>query len=355
MTVFGVPTGIRAWAPGRVNLIGDHTDHTGGLALPMAIDLGTTVSGHTGGAVVELRSPIGPEPAIVPLDVDDPAAVSPGWARYVAGVVAELRPSVGLSGSVVTTLPVGAGLSSSAALEVAVALALGFEGSALELAQLGQRAERRASGVPCGIMDQLASAAGVAGHALRIDCTTLEVRPVPLPDDLEVVVVDSGQRRALATSAYADRAAACQAAQASIGPLRDATLADLAGVSDEVVRRRARHVITENARVDHLAEALGSGDRQSMADAMTASHRSLREDFEVSTPELDALVDQLRTVDGVLAARLTGAGFGGCVVALAGRGAPLPDELTLWRVTASAGARLIVGSPKGPAAQQPRA
>ena len=203
---------IRAFAPGRVNLIGDHTDHTGGLVLPMAIDLGTTVTGVRQGEAVELRSPIEPEPAVVPLEVQDPAAAAPAWARYVAGVVAELHPAVGFAGEVGTTLPVGAGLSSSAALEVAVALALGFEGTPLALAQLGQRAEQVASGVPCGIMDQLASAAGVEGHALRIDCTSLEVTPVPLPDDVEVVVVDSGQRRELATSAYAERAAACRTA-----------------------------------------------------------------------------------------------------------------------------------------------
>lgn len=336
-----MPHMIRAWAPGRVNLIGDHTDHTGGLVLPMAIDLGTMVSGKPGGDVVALRSPIEPEPAIVPLDVADPAAVSPGWARYVAGVVAELRPTVGFSGSVDTTLPVGAGLSSSAALEVAVALALGFDGAAIDLARLGQRAEQRASGVPCGIMDQMASAAGVAGHALRIDCTSLEVRPVPLPDDLEVVVVDSGQRRELATSAYAERAAACRAAQASVGPLRDATLADVDRLADEVVRRRARHVVTENARVDQLAVALTSGDRASMADAMAASHRSLRDDFEVSTPALDELVEQLTSIDGVIGARLTGAGFGGCTVALVERGALLPPDLTSWRVVPSSGARLL--------------
>ena len=339
---------LRAWAPGRVNLIGDHTDHTGGLVLPMAIDLGTTVSGWRGGDVVTLRSPIDPAPAVVALDVPDPAVVTPAWARYVAGVVAELRPAVGFTGSVATTLPVGAGLSSSAALEVAVALALASPGPALDLARLCQRAEQRASGVPCGIMDQLASAAGVAGHALRIDCTSLEVRPVPLPEDVEVVVVDSGQRRELATSAYAERAAACQAAQAAIGPLRDASLGDLDALADDIVRRRARHVITENARVDQLVAALSSGDRASMAAALAASHRSLRDDLEVSTAELDALVERLTSLHGVIGARLTGAGFGGCVVALVDRGAPLTDGLVSWRVTASAGARIVEEDPPAP-------
>ena len=147
----------------------------------MAIDLGTTVDRRCAAATscTLALGDVEPEPAVVPLDVDDPAAVTPAWARYVAGVVAELRPAVGFDGQVITTLPIGAGLSSSAALEVAVALALGFEGTPLELAQLCQRAEQRASGVPCGIMDQLASAAGVDGHALRIDCTSLDVEPGP--------------------------------------------------------------------------------------------------------------------------------------------------------------------------------
>ncbi len=330
---------IRAFAPGRVNLIGDHTDHTGGLVLPMAIDLGTTVSGSLEGDVVELRSAIESAPAVVSIDIVDPAGIAPSWARYVAGVVAELRPDRGLVGTVATTLPVGAGLSSSAALEVAVALALGFEGTPLALAQLGQVAEQRASGVPCGIMDQLASAAGVDGHALRIDCTTLSVTPVPIPADVEVVVVDSGQRRELATSAYAERAAACQAAQRELGPLRSASLADVARLADGVIRRRARHVVTENGRVDELVAALSAGDRRTMAMLMAASHASLRDDFEVSTPVLDALVERLDSTDGVIGARLTGAGFGGCVVSLVERGAPLPTDLVLWRVRPSAGAR----------------
>jgi galactokinase len=332
---------IRAVAPGRVNLIGDHTDHTGGLVLPMAIDLGTTVSGQAGGAGVTLRSAHEAEPALVALDVSEPSAVRPGWARYVAGVVAEVRPATGFTGAVASTLPVGAGLSSSAALEVAVALALGFRGTALELARACQVAEQRASGVPCGIMDQLASAAGVAGHALRIDCTTLDVRPVPMPPDVEVIVVDSGQRRELAMSAYGERAAACQAAEARIGPLRDATVEELAGLPDETMRRRVRHVITENRRVDELATALVAGDRSSMAATMAASHRSLRDDFEVSTPVLDSLVETLGRVDGVIGARPTGAGFGGCIVALVEAGATPPDDLTTWPVRAAAGARIL--------------
>lgn len=332
---------IRAHAPGRVNLIGDHTDHTGGLVLPMAIDLGTTVEGERGGEEVELRSDWTDEVAVVPLDVVDPATVEPAWARYVAGVVTELRPAVGFRGTVTTSLPVGAGLSSSAALEIAMALALGADGAPLVLAQLGQRAEQSASGVPCGIMDQLASTGGVAGHALRIDCTSLEVALVPLPEGVEVVVVDSGQRRALATSAYAERAAACRAAQAEIGPLRNAALDDVRAIADPVVRRRARHVVTENARVDAFAAALRSGDLAAAGAEMAQSHASLRDDFEVSTPALDALVARLVRTPGVLGARLTGAGFGGCAVALMEQDAPLPHGLAGWRVRPSRGAHLL--------------
>lgn len=313
---------ITAVGPGRVNLIGEYTDIADGLVLPMAIDLRTTITGERGGTTVTLRSVDEAEPAVVALDVDDPARVSPPWARYVAGVVAELRPTVGFTGTVETTVPIGAGLSSSAALEVAVALALGFDGSPADLAALTRRAEHRASGVPCGIMDQLASAAGVAGHALLIDTHTAAVEPVPFPDGVEVRVIHSGQPRELAGSAYADRVAAVRAAEAVLGPLR--LIDDPAAVDrldDDVLRRRARHVISENGRVRAFAAALTRGDLAAVGTAMAASHRSLRDDFEVSTSVLDALVDRLAATPGVHGVRLTGAGFGGCVVALTAPGA----------------------------------
>jgi galactokinase len=190
---------MRARAPGRVNLIGDHTDYTGGLALPMAVDRHTVVDLTPGGAVVELWSDVEAEPAVVPVAIASAAgtAVGPPWARYVAGVVAVVRPATGGRGTVTTTLPVGAGLASSAALEVAVALALGFEGPPLALARACQRAEHRATGVPTGLMDQLASAAGIEGHALLLDFQSYEVTPVPLPDGVDVLVVHSGQSRTL--------------------------------------------------------------------------------------------------------------------------------------------------------------
>ncbi|MCU0271146.1 MAG: galactokinase [Acidimicrobiales bacterium] len=333
---------VHAYAPGRVNLIGDHTDYAGGLAVPMAIDLGTSVVGEPGGERIVLHSEQLDGLVELPLRPEDPAAVEPTWGRYVAGVAAELQPDVGFTGVVRSTVPVGSGLSSSAALELATALALGFRGPARELAALCQRAEQRASGVPCGIMDQLTSACGVADHALVIDFTTLAVERVPVPAGAEVVVVHSGEARALAGSAYADRRAQVEAAAALIGSLHDADPGDLERVDDPLVRRRARHVLTENARVRAFAEAFSSGDLIGAGRLMAQSHASLRDDFEVSTPTLDALVERLCATTGVHGARLTGAGFGGCVVALTDPGTL--DEG--WTVRASAGAtRLNPASP----------
>jgi len=330
-------TGVTtATAPGRVNLIGEHTDYTGGYVLPMAVDRHTVVEVSPGGTEVCLRSALEPDVATVGLDVVDPAAVDPPWARYVAGVVAQLRPARGGRGTVRTTLPVGAGLSSSTALVVATAMALGFAGSALELALACQRAEELATGVASGIMDQLACTSGVAGHALLIDCTTLDATLVPIPPDVEIVVAHSGQSRKVATSAYAERRSQCEEAARRIGPLRQASLADVATLSDPVLRRRARHVVTENERVLAFAGCLASGSLADAGELMLAGHRSLGDDFEVSTPALDALVEHLRTTPGVYGARLTGAGFGGCVVALAAPGSSAGG----WRVTAEDGARV---------------
>lgn len=324
----------RAFAPGRVNLIGEHTDYSGGFVLPMAVHLGTTVELEIGGGEVVLTSADESRPVRVPLHVSDAAGVEPAWGRYVAAVVSELRPVLGGSGTVTTTLPIGAGLSSSAALEVAIALALGFEGGPLELALLCQRAEQRASGVPCGIMDQLASAAGRAGHALLIDCTTNEVTPVPLPDGMQVVAVHSGESRSLAGSAYADRRASCERAAAIVGPLREASLADVEALGDPEARRRARHVVTENARTLAVVDALRAQHLSGIGELMAASHASLRDDFEVSTPTVDALVARLQHTPGVIGARLTGAGFGGCAVAICEPGALREG----WRLEAVDGA-----------------
>ena len=327
---------VTAFAPGRVNLIGDHTDYTGGWVLPMAIHLGTTVTAHAGGRRVTLQSESEPEPADVAIDITHPEFVDPQWARYVAGVVAELRPGQGASGTITTTLPIGAGLSSSAALEVSVALALGFEGPAGELARLCQRAEHRASGVQCGIMDQLTSAAGVDGCAVLIGCRTEEVTPVRVPERAEVVVIHSGEERRLATSEYKARRAECEQAEADVGPLY-LPGADPEQIADPTVRGRARHVVSENKRVLAAASALQQEDLKSFGALMYESHLSLRDDFDVSTPVLDRLVEDLRRRPGVYGARLTGAGFGGCAVAVTDPGVLEKG----WKVRPSGGAHVV--------------
>ncbi len=322
-------------APGRVNIIGDHTDYTGGLVLPMAIDLATTITGEVQQHSVDLTSE-GEEPISVPLDIDDPTSINPFWGRYIAGVVKTTKPRHGFRGHVTSTVPKGAGLSSSAALEVATALALGFQGTALQLAQVTREAEQIASGVPCGIMDQLASAAGKEGHALLIDCHTLEIEYVTMPDDIEIVVI-FGHHRTLAGSAYAERFQQCAEAEAIIGPLRLATIEDVSRIDDQTVAQRAAHVISENQRVRDFASCMRSADYRSAGDLMIESHQSLRNDFESSTPQMDLLVSTLMATQGVFGARMTGGGFGGCVVAMTEPNV-LPDG---WHVKAAAGARLL--------------
>ncbi|HWL35698.1 MAG TPA: galactokinase [Frankiaceae bacterium] len=326
-----------AFAPGRVNLIGDHTDYTGGLACPMAVDLGTTTTLERGGDEVRIVSDQQPLQAVVPLDVADPMLVRPRWARYVAGVVSVVRPEAGGTGTMTSTVPVGAGMSSSAALELSVALALGFRGTPFELATACQRAEHAAVGVPCGLLDQLASACGRADHAMVVDFTTLGVEHVPLPPGCEVVVVHTGVARELAGSEYADRRADCERAAAEVGPLAGATRDDVERIEDERLRRRARHVVTENARVRAFATALRAGDLPSAGRLMGESHASLAADFEVTTGALDTLAARLAALPGVFGARMTGAGFGGCVVALG-----IPGAVTEgWRVRAVDGARVV--------------
>ncbi len=305
---------IHVRAPGRVNLIGEHTDYTGGLVLPMTIDRWTEIRAGPADSIT-LRSDHEPEPAVLDLEIDDLRRVQPQWAKYVAGVVAEMHPGVGIDGTVATTIPIGAGLSSSASLEVAVALALGYDGDAFGLAQLCRRAEMRASGVPCGIMDQLSIAAGVAGHALLIDCGDLTIEPVKIPDDVEIVVQFIAHRT-LVGSGYADRVAECADAEALVGPLRTATPDDLLSIPDAIVRSRALHVIGENQRVREFSAALQAGDLTAAGELMVASHHSLRDLYEISTPVMDAAVEHLVDQAGVYGARMTGGGFGGSVVAL---------------------------------------
>ncbi len=325
--------------PGRVNLIGDHTDYNLGIALPMAIGLGVTVDvTPSDDDLVTVTSDAYPgERAVVPLvpDAGPATTFEPAWARLVAAVVGLARPAAGCTVRITSTLPRGAGLSSSAALSVALADALGVSGTAREVAGLCREAEHR-TGVPVGLLDPLVCAGGLGGHALRIDFATGATADVPLPDGAGFVVVDSGIRRDLRTSAYAVRVAECEAAAAVVGPLGLAGPADLAGLRDPVLRRRARHVVTECARVDEFAEALAVGDLVAAGAVMDTSHRSLADDFEVSTPALDELVAGVRAREGVHGARVTGAGFGGCVVVLADPGALDPADLDrrAWRVEA---------------------
>lgn len=323
-------------APGRVNLIGEHTDYTGGLVMPMAIDRYTEIRGERGGDRVRCTSADKPGVVDLPLDVREARDVDPEWGRYVAAVIAEMHPSAGFDGRVATDIPVGAGLSSSAALEVAVALALGTDLDAVELAQLCRRAEHGATGVPTGIMDQLSITSGVRGHALVIDCHSLTVTPAPIPDGVEIVVQFIAHRT-LEGSPYADRVAECAAAEREIGPLRLASPAMAATIADPTVRARALHVTGENQRVRDFAAALAANDLAAAGELMVAGHRSLSDLYACSTPTMDAAVDALLRTPGVHGARMTGGGFGGCVVALTEPGA-LHDG---WVVSAVDGASVV--------------
>jgi len=322
------------FAPGRVNLIGEHTDYSGGLVLPAALECGVTVRWRPDPAVIRLRSDEFPETLELAAD-GAPRAGLGGWVRY-AGAVAEVlrergRPAAGLDGTVSSTVPVGAGLSSSAALTVALALALcraaEFELPRLELAHVAQEAEHRAVEVPVGLMDPAAALFARTGHALLLDCGTEQHRLVPLPADLAIVVFDSGVRHTLEHSGYGTRRAELERALPCLGGARPSEVtvqeaeaaARTAGV-DEVAWRRLRHAVSENERVRACVRALESPevDRRALGALFRASHASLQDDFEVSIPELDLLVE-LAYDGGAVAARMTGGGFGGSVVALADR------------------------------------
>jgi galactokinase len=346
-----------------VNLIGDHTDYNQGLALPMALDLGLTVTyTETRADDLTVYSALSPEPAVVPVDqAFDRRAVadlSPDWARLVGAVVAQCAPAHGGVVRITGDLPAGAGLSSSAALCVGLALALGVEAPPDLLARLGQRAEAM-TGAEVGTMDFLTCAVGRAGHALLLDFAEggPGPEPVALPGTAEVVVVHSGVSRTIAGSPYAARRAECEAAALALHtPLGLAEEADLPGLADPVLRRRTRHVVTECARVRAAARALAEGDPAAAGALMTESHHSLARDFEVSLPALDRLVEDLTGRPGVHGARLTGGGFGGCVVALTEPGAVETAEWPgrAWVVQAADGAAVSVsGAPVGVADHPP--
>lgn len=323
------------YAPGRVNLIGDHTDYNDGFVLPATIDRAVFVAlRQRDDATVHLRSLNFTEAVDYPLS-EPPFDALPGWARYAAGIAQELRARDGLAsgfeGVMYGNVPLGSGLSSSAALEVAVAMGLDalfdLDIDAVETAQLCQTVEHEYVGVQCGIMDQMAARLGRSGHALALDCRTLDVEHVPLPlDEAALVIADSRVSRELADSKYNERRAECERAvaffqqfDAQVQALRDVTRTLLEGHGTRLpapIRRRARHVVSENERVRTGVARLRQHQLDAFGTLMNASHRSLRDDYAVSTPELDALVDTAQATPGVFGARMTGAGFGGCIVCL---------------------------------------
>ena len=341
LAAFGQPATIRVQAPGRVNLIGEHTDYNGGLVLPCAIGYRT---------VIVARPRADRRMRVVAADYDDAIdeyaldapierLAAPMWANYVRGVVRELlqrepggQAMRGMDMVIAGDVPQGAGLSSSASLSVAVCTLFSalpdYPGlGPIEAALVAQRAENDFVGCKCGNMDQISSACGVQDHALLIDCRSLEVSPVPIPPGAAIMIVESHITRGLVDSAYNTRRAQCEEAARHFGvpALRDVDLATLAGKGgglDPVTLRRARHVVSENGRVVAAAEALAAGDLERMGELMAASHASMRDDFEITVPAIDRLVDIVKEAIGAAGGvRMTGGGFGGCVVAL------VPEEL----------------------------
>jgi galactokinase len=334
---------VLAVAPGRVNLIGEHTDYNDGFVLPMAIDRYIVVAfAPRADRVLRVHSCEFRQTRDLSIEtLERRTAIDPsrrsgrgGWFGYVAGVAwAMLGAGYHLCGAdmaIVSDLPAGSGLSSSAALEIAIARALaGVSGLTLDAhdaARLAQRAEHEFAGVACGIMDQLLVATAREGHALLVDCRSLDVRHVPIPESARILVFDSGVRRELSSSAYNDRRAACERVVAAlrqryswVHALRDADdalLAEVAGSLAPVDVRRASHVVAENRRPLELAAAFEANDLERAGRLMMHSHASLRDLYDVSSPELDALVDLAIEQPGCTGARLTGAGFGGCAIAL---------------------------------------
>lgn len=332
--VFGTtPDGLWS-APGRVNLIGEHTDYNEGFVLPFAIDRRTVVAlGVRDDRRVRVASTFADELAEIDLDALSPDALS-GWSAYPLGVAwafsefgADLAAVPGVDLFIDSDVPVGAGLSSSAAIESAVALALndvwqlGLDRRTL--ARVGQRAENVAVGAPTGIMDQSASLLGEADHAVFLDCRTLESELVPLglaEAGLAILVIDTGVKHSHATGGYGERRAACERGAAALGfsSLRDATVDDLPRAQqllDDVTFRRIRHVITENQRVLDTVAVLKAQGASAIGELLDASHRSMRDDFEISVPELDLAVETA-VAAGAIGARMTGGGFGGAAIAL---------------------------------------
>jgi galactokinase len=332
--VFGLAPSLVAYAPGRVNLIGEHTDYNDGFVLPMAIDRGVAVAAAARpDSRLRVHACAFDDTWDIAIHDLAPGRLR-GWSAYVGGMLWAMRdaglPVQGADLAIATDLPIGAGLSSSAALELAVARALARLASISwdprAMAILARDAENRFAGVACGIMDQFAAALGRHGSALLIDCRSLETRPIRIPRAAALVVMDTGVRRSLASGAYNARREACARAVAAIRgidprvtALRDADPALLErarGQMDDEALRRASHVVAEIGRPTALAESLERGDLSSAGELMNRSHASLRDLYDVSSPELEAIVAAAVSHGSCYGARLTGAGFGGCAIAL---------------------------------------
>jgi len=330
---YGPAAGVRVFrAPGRVNLIGEHTDYNLGFVLPIAIQLASFIASAPGDGVLRVYSENLHDKREWPVDGILQLERSRDWGDYVAGVARELlRAGYKLENTrlaIHSTVPVGSGLSSSAALEVSSALAmLGAQTIApLELARLCQRAEREFVGMPCGIMDQYTAVFGVENAALELDCRSITHKAVSLPAEAAIIAVNTMVKHELGSSAYKQRVEECAAAVEAIRrrypevrSLRDVSSAQLETVTDEipaVPRRRAWHVVTEDERVENFMAAGAAGDLREMGELFVGSHRSLQRDYEVSCDELDFLVDEALGISGVFGARMTGGGFGGCTVNL---------------------------------------
>lgn len=334
--LFGRPAAVRAEAPGRVNLIGEHTDYNGGFVLPTVIPQRTRIelTQRDDRRVRAWSADIHPPRAFAEFEVGAEARTGT-WIDYLQGVTAGLlRRGYGVRGfdvRVESTVPLGSGLSSSAALEVSVARALRVAFDVpmddVELAMVGKWAENELVGAPTGIMDQMVVSLGTPGAALFLDTRSLRFEHVPVPVTLDLVVVDSGVCHSLVGSEYATRRAQCEQACRLLGveQLRDVSVADLWRVNDlpEPWCRRARHVVTEDERVQRAVAAMRGGGAGSLGDLFYASHASMRDDYEVSVPAVDALVEIASIDPDVFGARLTGGGFGGAVVILARAGAGL--------------------------------
>ncbi len=316
-------------SPGRLNLIGEHVDYNDGLVFPMAIEPHVTFAfRRRNDAQVRVATDANDDgPTTFTIDT---GRGEPAWTNYIRGPIALLRERgevlTGVDVLLISSLPVGAGLSSSAALEVGAARmmlhAAGGEMDDLALAKLCQRAEQEYAGVQCGMMDQTIVAGGRKGHAMLLDCRSMEMTHIPLPaDDVAVVVCDTKSEHKLGDSGYNARVEHCKQAAKALGvdSLRDASADDVEAKKDAMdddTFRRARHVVTEIARVEQFADALTAKDYAKAGGLMYASHDSLRDDYKVSSDRLDALVNAVKNVDGVYGARLTGAGFGGCTITL---------------------------------------